>query len=396
MTPAARYAAAIGILDRILAGEPAEKALLAWSRASRFAGSKDRAGVRDIVFDTLRRKRSCGWVGGEGEVASGRQAVLGLVLREGMDPEAVFSGEGHAPAPLTEAERAAIRTLEAAPRPVRLDYQDFLEKELAGSLGAEIDGVMSVLQSRAPVDLRVNLLRGSVESAVAALAGEGIETAPVAGIATALRVVTGGRRIARTRAYEDGLVELQDAASQAVAAFAKARPGETVLDYCAGGGGKTLALAAAMVNEGRLIAHDLAARRMVDLPKRAARAGARVDVMDSAALADAAPVCDLVLVDAPCSGSGAWRRMPDAKWRLTPDRLAALRRDQMAAIEGGLRFLAPGGRLIYATCSVLDCENAGLVRAVATRHKGLEIRRETRFLPGAPGDGFYCCALCFE
>lgn len=396
MTPAARYAAAIDILDRIFAGEPAEKALLAWARGSRFAGSKDRAGVRDIVFDILRRKRSCGWVGGAGtENPTGRQAVLGLILREGQEPEEVFSGVGYAPPMLTAEETGAIGDLADAPRPVALDFPDFLEPELEASLGDDLAPAMSVLQGRGPVDLRVNSLRGDTAEAIASLARDGIEVALLEGVEAALRVVSGPRKLALSRAYKEGLVELQDVASQKVVGFAEALRGQTVLDYCAGGGGKTLALAAAMDNEGRLIAHDVAERRMEGLSVRAERAGARIEVMDSVALARSAPVCDLVLVDAPCSGSGAWRRTPDAKWRLTPERLEALRQDQVEAVEAALRFLAPKGRLIYATCSVLRRENEALVREVAGRNQGLGIRRELRLLPGRPGDGFYCCELSF-
>ena len=272
MTPASRLATAIDILDAILAGDPAGMTLTNWARRARYAGSKDRAAVRDIVFDILRRKRSLLWQAGPGP-EDGRRLVLAYAAAEGTDLDAVFSGEGYAPDPLLDEERAGLRPLDGAPRPVALDYPDFLDDELAGSLGTELEPVMGAMQERAPVDLRVNLMRASRDEARAMLAAQEIEAEPVPGAPAALRVTGNPRRINGSDAYREGFVELQDLSSQMVARFADLGPGARVIDYCAGGGGKALALYDQGGGEARIFAHDIASVRMNDLPARAARGG---------------------------------------------------------------------------------------------------------------------------
>ncbi len=252
--------------------------------------------------------------------------------------------------------------------------------------------MLEALRARAPLDLRVNLLKATPAEAVAALAGDGIEAGPVPLAPTALRVLDGARRVAGSSAYAQGLVEIQDTASQAVADLADARPGETVLDLCAGGGGKTLALAASMQNVGRLLAHDIAPQRIAGLPDRAARAGARVEIVPTAALDGLAGACDLVFVDAPCSGSGAWRRNPDAKWRLTPAALDRLAATQDALLDQAARLAAPGGRILYATCSILPRENADRVGAFLARAPGWRLAESRAPAPPA-GDGFHAALL---
>jgi 16S rRNA (cytosine967-C5)-methyltransferase len=392
MRPAARLAAAMEILDAILAGEAAERALLRWARASRFAGSKDRAAVRDVVFDCLRRRRSLGWRGG-GD--SGRALVLAHQAEAGAELDALFPGGGHDPAPPDEAERAALaRGLADAPRAARLDIPDFLEPELVRSLGAAFEPVLEAMRRRAPVDLRVNALKADRAAAVAALALDAIEAAPLPLAPFALRVTAGARRVAQSQAYRDGLVELQDVSSQRVAAMAGARPGMAVLDFCAGGGGKTLALAAAMAGRGRLVAYDANPARMKGLPARAARAGARADVARDAAALGRAPGWDLVFVDAPCSGSGAWRRTPEAKWRLRPDDLRRLAGLQDAILAEAAALVRPGGALVYATCSLLVCENEDRVGAFLRRRPGWRQDEAQRFGPlDGGGDGFFGARL---
>lgn len=391
MTPAARLSAAIEILDQIVADVPAERVLTRWGRDNRFAGSKDRAAIRDIVYDTMRRRRSALWRSGA-EQESGRALVVGLLLQ--TDPAAVdlFTGEGHDPAPLTDAERAAFRTLTGAPAPIAGDYPDFLHDELARSLGDALPGVTEVLKARAPVDLRVNTLKATVATALDALNADGIDAAPVPEVPGSLRVTCNPRRVNGGRAFRDGLVELQDAASQAVAALANVRPGETVLDLCAGGGGKTLALAAAMGGKGRLVAYDANPRRMRDLPARARRAGATIRIAGDRDVEGQGPY-DLVMVDAPCSGSGAWRRDPAQKWNFRPDDLDRLAEVQTHVLERALSVLRPGGRIAYATCSLLACENEDRVAGFLARHPGCAKGTERRWMPGEPGDGFYFCEI---
>lgn len=386
MTPGARLSAAIEMLDAALAGEPAERALTRWARASRFAGSKDRAAVRDLVYDGLRRRRSLGWQGG-GD--SGRAILLAHQAAEGADLDALCTGEGFDPAPLTDAERAALAREAAAPEAVRLDYPDFLRDELARSLGADFEPVLRAMQARAPVDLRVNALKTNPDAATVVLARDGVQVARHPLAPQALRVLDNPRLVAASRAYTSGMVELQDASSQLVAELAGARPGMTVLDYCAGGGGKTLALAAAMQGRGRLLAWDANPRRMADLPERARRAGAEVRLLSDEALAALKPVCDLVLVDAPCSGTGAWRRKPEGKWRLTPEALAGFPPLQDAILDAAAARVRPGGRLVYATCSLLACENEERAAAFAARHPDWQAEEQRRLGPLDGGDGFF-------
>lgn len=384
MTPAARIAAAIVLLDRILDGAAAEQALTAWGRASRFAGSADRAAVRDLVFGALRRRRSWAALGG---ADTGRGLMLGRLAEAGEAADTLFTGEGHAPAALTAAEAAHLAAPPALGVAEALDCPDWLLPLFRDSLGAAAEATLGALRDRAPVFLRVNAGRTDTAAALAALAAEEIAARPVPGVPGALEVTGNERRIHASAAYRDGLVELQDAASQALVLRLPLSSGDRVLDYCAGGGGKTLAMAARMPLE--LAAHDADPRRMADLPARAARAGVTVR------LCTRPPVgpFDLVLTDVPCSGSGSWRRAPEAKWRLTPTRLAELCRIQAEILDRAAPLVRPGGTLAYATCSVLAAENQAQVAAFLARGPGWRLADEARFLPGAAGDGFYLAVL---
>ena len=378
MTPGARSAAAIGVLDRVLAGEAAEKALTNWGRASRYAGSGDRAAVRDLVYDALRQRRSAAALGGS---ETGRGLVLGLLRAAGQ--EALFTGEGHAPQPPgpDEAGRSPFGA-EA------LNLPDWLLPEMTRALGDRLAPVAQAMQARAPVFLRVNLARGDVAAALATLADEGIEARPHPLAPTALEVVAGARKVQTSAAYLEGLVELQDASSQAVVAVLPLADGMRVLDQCAGGGGKTLAMAARA--KLRLWAHDASPRRMADLPERAKRAGVKVTLTEQP---EATAPYDLVLVDAPCSGSGSWRRDPEGKWRLTADRLGELRAVQAAILDRAAGMVAPGGWLAYATCSLLEVENGDQTAAFLARTPGWRLEVERRFTPLDGGDGFYLALL---
>lgn len=380
MTPAARCSAAIEVLDRILAGAPAEQALTNWGRASRFAGSGDRNAVRDLVYDALRCRRSYAALGG---AETGRGLMLGALIAAGTDPATLFTGIGHAPPGLTEGE--AGRQPQGAEA---FDLPDWLLPQLAESLGADLEPVAQALRQRAPVFLRVNLRRATVAQALVALQAEGITAQPHALADTALMVTQGARKVQASQCYQSGLVELQDAASQAVVSALPLRDGLRVLDHCAGGGGKTLAMAARA--QLALFAHDASPARMRDLPARAARAGARVTLTD--APETLAPF-DLILADAPCSGSGSWRRDPQGKWALTPDRLAQTLMVQDAILDRLAPMVAPGGVLAYATCSVLRAENEDRIAAFVSRTPGWQVHSQQRFTPLTGGDGFFLAQL---
>lgn len=378
MTPSARLSAAIAILDRVLDGEPAERALTNWGRASRYAGSGDRAAVRDIVYDALRQRRSAAALGGG---LTGRGLVLGLMREAGQ--EALFSGEGHAPQPPGPADRGR-----PPDRAEALDVPDWLLPDLDRSLGPECGAVLGALRHRAPVFLRVNLGKSDRDAAMADLAAEGIVTRPHPLALAALEVTENARKVQASRAFQEGLVELQDAASQAVVEALPLSDGMRVLDHCAGGGGKTLAMAARA--RLRLWAHDINPRRMADLPARARRAGVEVTLTDRP---EADAPYDLVLVDAPCSGSGSWRRDPEGKWALTPERLEALVTEQARILERAAAMVVPGGVLAYATCSLIERENAGQISRFLAETPGWLQDRHLKLTPLSGGDGFFLSIL---
>lgn len=384
MTPAARVAAAIEVLDAWLAGRPAERALADWGRRARYAGAKDRAGLRDLVYDALRCRRSFAALGG---AETGRGLMIGAARAAGLPPETWFTGEGHAPAPLTAGEAAPPP--DDLPGPVRLDCPDWLWPLLGDALGdAGRAAMLQAGQARAPIFLRVNTARASREAVIARLGAEGIVARPHREVTTALEVTANPRRIARSGPLQAGEIEVQDAASQAVVAALPLGPGAQVLDYCAGAGGKALALAARGAS---VTAHDVAPARMADLPQRAARAGVTIPARTTAALQGGR--FDIVFCDAPCSGSGTWRRDPEAKWRLTPDALAAFVRRQAEVLEAAAPLVAPAGVLAYVTCSVLAEEDAAQVAAFVARHPGWTCAEMRRWPVGPLGDGFFLARL---
>lgn len=381
MTPGARVAAAIEILGDMSDGLAAEQALTRWARRSRFAGSKDRAAIRDHVFDVLRCKRTAAhW--GQGETP--RALMLGLLRQQGADLDALFNGEGHAPVPLSAEEQQSPDAPQDAA--VRWNVPDWLIPLFEDSLGAQAEAAATALQDRAPVFLRVNIAKTNRADVQKSLHAEGVETQPNPLCDTALTVTEGTRRIRNSEAYQTGAIELQDAASQALVAALPA--GREVLDYCAGGGGKALALAAQEYRQ--VYAHDVDARRMRDLPVRAARADADIRLLSTE---EVKGPFDLVLCDAPCSGSGAWRRAPEGKWTLTPDRLQELSDLQDEILDRAAALVAPNGTLGYATCSVLRSENEDRVQAFLRSHPDWEVTMQTRYPISRDGDGFFAAHL---
>jgi 16S rRNA (cytosine967-C5)-methyltransferase len=379
MRTGARAQAAIEILDDVVARKrPAADAVKDWMLAHRFAGSKDRAEIGDLVFGALRWRASSAWRFGED---TSRAAVWGA-QRFGFgvaaDAIAAACAEPHAPAPPNESERAALygetpaSRLEGAPPHVMGDYPDWLDASMARAFGDDRAAEGAALAAPAPLDLRANTLKATREKVIAALAeSPRLKSAPEATpfAPDALRIPwTQGRTFpwAQEQAFVKGWFEVQDEGSQIAALLAGAQPGMQVADVCAGGGGKTLALAAAMHNKGQIYAFDVDGRRLAPLHERIDRAGVRnVQVRAPAksrdVLGDLHGKMDVVLVDAPCSGSGTWRRAPDSKWRLRPNALAQRIEEQQEALALAAPLVKPGGRLVYVTCSVLPEENADAV-----------------------------------
>jgi len=379
MIPAARLSAAIEVLaDLDARRRPVGDALKDWGLAHRFAGSKDRAAIASLVYDALRRKSSAAWIMHE---ESPRAVLLGtLRLQRAMAVDAIaalFSGERFAPAPLSSEERLRLDTgtLDGAPAAVAGDFPEWVEPSFRRLFGDEIVPELRALATRAPLDLRVNTLKAeSREETHNALAHLGVAGTPHSPVG--LRIVPHddgrGPAVQVEPEFLKGRIEIQDEGSQLAALLSGVEPGQQVVDLCAGGGGKTLALAAMMANHGQIYATDNDARRLAPIHERLSRAGARnVQVRTPRGRADAVSDLDgrvdCVLVDAPCTGCGTWRRNPDAKWRLRPGSLATRRSEQAAVVDRAARLVRPGGRIVYVTCSILPEENDEAVESLLTR-----------------------------
>lgn len=374
MIPAARIAAAIEVLtDLETRRRPAADALKDWGQTHRFAGSKDRAAIASLVYDALRRRASAAYVMG----ADTPRAVMLGMLRDlrGMSPaeiHSLFSGEGHAPATLTAEEQASLETgsLAGAPDHVAGDYPEWLARAFADVFGENAVEEGRALAARAPVDLRVNTLKVGRDKALVELEHLSARATPLSPLGLRLPLTADGRgpALSAEPAYAKGHVEVQDEGSQIAALCGLAQPGEQILDFCAGGGGKTLALAAQTDNKGQIYAYDSDGRRLMPIYARLERAGARnVQVRaprgQADVLSDLKERCDLVVVDAPCTGSGTWRRNPDAKWRMRPGALEQRMKDQDEALQNAAKFVKSGGRLLYITCSLLKAENEERIQA---------------------------------
>ncbi|OYW23358.1 MULTISPECIES: RsmB/NOP family class I SAM-dependent RNA methyltransferase [unclassified Sphingomonas] len=356
MTPSARVQAAIDLLDQIIVaaregGAAADTLIARYFATRRYAGSKDRRAVRELVYAAIR-------LAGE-RPAHGRAAML-AVARTDPDLAALFDGSTHAPAPIGASEHPAA---------VGVAPGWLLGKLYASGIG---DDELPALVDRAPLDIRVNRVRADPAAVIAAI--EGATPSPHA--ADGVRLPA-GTQVEALDLWADGAIEVQDEGSQIVGMAAAAQPGMTVIDLCAGAGGKTLALAAAMKGEGRLIACDIDRARLSRLAPRAARAG--IDFIDTRLLdpgheaeklADVAGQADVVLIDAPCSGTGTWRRNPEARWRLTPTRIERLMASQRGLLALGASLVKPGGALVYIVCSLLDEEGADQIAGFVDANPG--------------------------
>jgi 16S rRNA (cytosine967-C5)-methyltransferase len=386
MHDSGRITAAIDIVAEIEdRRRPAKLALKDWGAAHRFAGSKDRAWVSGLVLDTLRHRRSLSWrIGVDGP----RARVLACLRYSwgwGLDRLAAAAAEQpHGTGPLFPDEIAGLtspRPLEEAPAPVAGDYPDWLEPQMLRAFGEHRVAEAQALSDRAPVDLRVNTLKSDPEKALKALASVHPQADQI--LTTTLRLPAvkpeaRGEHVESIPAYSKGWVEVQDQGSQIAAAAAGEIKGAQVLDYCAGGGGKTLAMAAAMTNTGQIYAWDADPRRLAPIFARAQRAGVRNlqvrSAKEGATLDDLAGKMDLVFVDAPCTGSGVWRRQPDAKWRLRAGQIERRTSEQDEALAAASAFVKPGGRLVYVTCSLFVEENEDRVAAFLVANPAFEQR----------------------
>ncbi len=418
MRDGGRLAAAIAVLsDMDERHKPARMALRDWGQSARYAGAKDRAFVSGLTLDVLRRRSSLAWRMGDESHRARSLAALAFLWNWPVDRIATAAAEDHGPGALSEPEFERLATpvsLEGVPDAVCGDYPEWLDGHMARVFGEGRAAEGDALAARAPVDLRVNTLKTDVARTLKALAP--FDARQPGLIDTALRVdpPAASERAAPVEAapeFEKGWFEIQDLGSQVAAAVAGDIKGRQVLDFCAGGGGKTLALASAMGNTGQLYAYDADARRLTDTVRRSARAGVRNlqvrSPIHAEALAGLESKMDLVFVDAPCTGSGTWRRHPDAKWRLTPEQLGRRMAEQDAVLAGAAPYVKPGGRLIYVTCSLFAEENEDRVAAFLTGAPDFAIQRAAgvaddfltgegllRLTPKSAGtDGFFVASL---
>src|SRR3984957_16138480 len=379
MTPAARLSAAIELLETIDDQRvPAAKALKEWGTAHRFAGSGDRAAISGLVWDVLRRRASSAWIMGSD---TARARLLGMLhLERKLDADAIAAlcdGSRFAPAALTDAERSALtsNSLDKAPAPVAGDYPEWLDPHLAEVFGEDRVLEATAMASRAPLDLRVNSLKAKREKVLGSTAHLGTMPTPWSPLGLRIELGADARNpgIHAEEAFIKGAIEVQDEGSQLAALLSAAKPGEQVIDLCAGAGGKTLALAAMMQGKGRLIATDHDKRQLAPIHERLSRAGVhncdiRTPRGPDDTLGDIHGSADLVLIDAPCTGTGTWRRNPDAKWRMRPGALEVRLKDQVEVLDRAAPLVKPGGRIAYITCSVLPPENGEQIGAFLTRH----------------------------
>jgi 16S rRNA (cytosine967-C5)-methyltransferase len=389
MTPAARIAAALDILrDMDDQHRPAAEVLKDWGARHRFAGSGDRAAIATLVYDVCRVRLSSMWFM---DTENERGAMLGMLKRlrghSAEDIDTLFSGERYAPSRLTDDEFHQLQrgSLQSAPAYVLGDFPHWLESELKRSLGNDLLAEMQAMSARAPLDVRVNTLKMDREVALAALSSLGAVPTPHSPFGLRLPLLDDGRGppVHAEPLYLQGAIEIQDEGSQLAAQLAGVKSGQKVLDLCAGAGGKTLALAALMENNGTLYASDNSALRLKPLYDRMSRAGlslveVRTPRRGEDCLADLEGQMDLVLVDAPCTGTGTWRRGPDTKWRMRPTSLEQRLEQQREVLDLVARYVKTGGRVVYVTCSLLRAENDDQIIDFLSRNSGFSsIKPET-------------------
>ena len=383
MTPAAHIAAAIEILDLILAGENAEDSLTKWGRSNRFAGSGDRHAIRDVVFDALRQKNS---LTKRSKKISGRSWIIALLKKREVNLDEYFGASRYSPSKIKKWE---LDLLPIKNESDLHDIPDWLWPKWKATLGRKANEVANTLKERANIFLRVNASKGTRKVAIQVLERDGITSKLHPTVSTALIVNKGTRNIKNSEAYNLGLVELQDASSQAsVLSLSKDQNGP-ILDFCAGGGGKSLALSAYFSKP--IFAYDVNFERMKDLNKRASRSGADIRIIKSNDLKNSH--YGLVFCDVPCSGSGTWRRDPEGKWSLTLHGYERLLSLQEKILITAAQLVKANGKLVYATCSILKDENKAQIQKFLVNSKEWVFEQEKLFIPNELGDGFYFTVL---
>ena len=381
------YQSVIEILDTYLDEAKINFVLRKWAIKHRFAGSSDRRKIKDIIFDIIRQKKSCEHVGGG---FSGRNLLIGYLKLKGTELSSVFDNSKFGPKELTIKEQNINVDFSNLSNIYELDFPSWLIPILRRSLQSEFNNVVKALRNRSNVQLRVNLKKISRLNAIKKLKKNNIECEINELCSTALNVLSGAQHILTSPCFENGFVELQDAGSQLVSELIEINYNDKVLDMCAGAGGKSLAISCGAEMDATYYAWDINFDRMKDIDARSKRAGVKIEKVIKLS---SKSFYNKIIIDAPCSGSGSWRRDPEGKWRLDEDILENYVKTQKELILKGLKLLAPRGQILYITCSILDIENGKLIDDLISSVLSLRLVRSISLVPSSKSDGFYGAVL---
>ncbi len=400
MQDISRAAAAINILDDYLKGYPLEKILKQWFKINRFAGSNDRRNIRDLVFDILRKRLILYYPFQINKyVETGRVLVLSylfLYKKASFSLEDIKGNKYFSPS-INNDEFIILnnikRLVKKAPRYISLNCPEFLEEKLSQSLGNNFNVIMELFLKRAPVYLRINQNKINIKEAKIKLENQGILSEICSSSKYALKVLSGEKFIKKSSPYQLGEVELQDLSSQLTTELVQISSGKKILDFCAGSGGKALAIASRLRNKVDIFAYDINNLKYKNLNYRAKKAGANITILDSKQLIKYRNFFDIVFVDAPCSGTGTWRRDPKIKWELNDQKLSVLTKNQYSIVKQACSYLKNGGFLIYVVCSLLEDEGELIIRKYLLHHKNYSKIKSGIFHPINASDGFYFSVL---
>ena len=381
------YQSVIEILDQYLDEEKIDYVLKKWMVKNRYAGSSDRRKIRDIIFDIIRQKKSCEYVGGGYD---GRNLLIGYLKLKEIKLDSVFDNSKFGPNELTIEELGYYVDLSNLSQIYELDLPGWLIPIMRRSLTNEFDNVVKILRDRSHIQVRVNLKKISRENAILDLQKNNIVCEINKLCTTALNVLTGTQHILTSSSFKNGFVELQDAGSQLISELIKINSNDKVLDMCAGAGGKSLAIACRAKAGATYFAWDINYDRMKDIDDRAKRAGVNIKKVTKPS---STPIYNKIIIDAPCSGSGSWRRDPEGKWLLDQNKLENYVKIQKELILKGLQLLSPKGQILFITCSLLDIENDKLIKELISSVGTFKIINELSLRPSSMNDGFYGAVL---
>ena len=400
MLQISRACAAIDILDNYINGIPIEKALKEWFRNNRFAGSNDRRSIRDIIFDILRKRLILFYPFQINDYSeNGRILVLSYLYiykRDTFSLCDIVDNKYFLP-PIKNKELLILNKIndyiKKAPKNILLGYPEFLEKKLKTTLGNDFEKVMKIFLERAPIYLRINNLKTNLKDEKSNLEKENIICEYCSASKSALRIKSGEQFLKKSSSYQLGNVELQDLSSQLTTEVDEISPGKRILDLCAGSGGKSLAIASKLKNNADIFAHDVNKLKLSNLLLRSNRAGARIKIIDSSSLNKYENFFDIVFIDAPCSGTGTWRRDPKTKWEITYQKIKTLSKNQYKIIKNSCRYLKKSGFLIYVVCSLLEDEGELVVKKFLMNNQKFSLVNKQLYYPINASDGFFFAIL---